>query len=95
MNTNNKATKNKATKNKTKDGQHPEDAIYKTKRFINELSKVQTLYFDDLVNNLNINENGEEWLFDYIFNSGEDGEKLTFDEYLHDFKKSYKNFLND
>jgi hypothetical protein len=88
-------TDNKATEHETKDGQHPEDAIYHTKRFINELSKVQNLYFQNLVNNLDINESGEEWLFDYIFNSEEDGDTLTFDEYLHEFKKNYKTFLND
>ena len=63
----------------------PDDMIYDTKRFINELSIVQNLYFDTLVNELDFSAKGEEWLFDYVFN---DGEERTFEEYLEAYGKT-------
>ena len=77
----------------TPDGQHPEDAIYHTKRFINELTKVQETYFLKLVSDLRLNSSGEDWLFDYIHNSGEEGELLCFDEYLIQCGKEYEDFV--
>lgn len=80
-------------KNYTPDGQHPEDVIIYVKNFINELSRVQENYFKKLVLDLKINKEGEDWLHDYIYNSGEEGEKLCFDEYLQECGKLYEEFI--
>ena len=76
----------------TKTGQHPDDAINRVKTFINELQKVQEKYFDDLVDELNINEELNDWLFDYIFNEDSDID-LMFTEYLEDVNKKYEDFV--
>jgi hypothetical protein len=62
-------------------GEH-EDLIFKNREFIKEIEKVQDLYFKTLVLELGLNEKGEEWLFDYIFNGDLD---LSFSEYLADY----------
>jgi hypothetical protein len=74
-------------KHYTVKGEHPEDAIWKTKNFINELEKVQTDYFSKLVDDLGLNKDGESWLFDYIYNSF--GGSEDFEDYLNDFKVKY------
>lgn len=76
----------------TPSNEHPEDAIYKAKTFINELQTVQEKYFAQLVSDLKLNKNGEEFLFDYIYNSGDE----NFDDfchYLQDFDKKYEDFI--
>ena len=73
---------------------HPEDLIFETKTFINELTNVQETYFDRLCEQLDLKEEGINWLFDYIHNSGEEGQHISFDEYLSFFNKSYKDFTN-
>ncbi len=77
----------------TPDGQHPEDEIFKVKNFINELSKVQEEYFQKLINDLKLNNEGIDFLFDYIHNSGEDGNNMEFSEYLSNFKRRYENMV--
>jgi hypothetical protein len=62
-------------------GEH-EDLIFKNREFIKEIEKVQDLYFETLVLELGLNDKGEEWLFDYIYN-GDLG--LSFSEYLADY----------
>jgi hypothetical protein len=76
----------------TKTGQHPDDAINKVKIFINELQIVQDKYFDDLVDDLKINNSLNDWLFDYIFNEDSDID-LMFTEYLEDVNKKYEDFV--
>ena len=71
---------------------HPEDAIYKVKTFVNELQKVQNNYFEELVNTLYLTEEGQDWLHDYIYNSGE-GEYDDFNHYLQEYKKSYEDLI--
>lgn len=70
-----------------------EDKIWKVREFIQELEKVQEVYFDNLFEELNEDnfsnefeseEDANEWLFDYIFNSGAD---KMFEEYLEDHGK--------
>jgi hypothetical protein len=80
------------TKNYTPDGQHPED-IFKANTFINELQKVQEDYFNKLVQNLNITKEGEDWLFDYVYNSTDEDKYDGFDHYLEDFKKKYDDMI--
>ncbi len=72
----------------TPDGMHPEDAIYKVKTFVKELQNVQEKYIKKLVQDLNLNQDGEEWLFDYIYNSDEEVD--DFSHYLELFKKKYE-----
>jgi len=62
-------------------GSH-EDLIFKNRDFIQELAKVQELYFDTMVEEMK--EDGFDarlldWLFDYVYNSIEDE---LFEEYL-------------
>lgn len=64
-----------------------EDRIYAVKTFISELSKVQDLYFQNLVKEMDITPTGEEYLFDYIFNSTEEED---FEHYLDGFTENRK-----
>jgi len=78
----------------TPDGRHPEDAIFFTRTFINELSKVRETYYQRLVNDLNLNAEGEEYLFDYIHNSGDEGDRMDFSEWLAEHGKMYEDFCS-
>jgi hypothetical protein len=74
----------------TPEGKHPEDAIFKAKTFINELEAVQENYFNKLVSELNLTKEGEEWLFDYVYNTPCEDNFDDFQDYLRAFKKTYK-----
>lgn len=78
-------------KHYTDKNEHPEDRIYAVKKFINELSNVQDFYFNQLLLELNLKDEVNDYLFDYIFNSDD---KMEFDEYLNSLDKSYENFHN-
>ena len=80
------------TKNYTKSNRHPDDAIFETKTFLNELSKIQNQYFENLLQDLNLSEEGEGWLFDFIFNGDEQDNKMLFTEFLEDRNKKYEDF---
>lgn len=80
------------TKNYTKSNRHPDDAIFETKTFLNELSKIQNQYFENLLQDLNLSEEGEGWLFDFIFNGDEEDNKMLFTEFLEDRNKKYEDF---
>jgi hypothetical protein len=71
---------------------HPEDEIYKVKSFIKELEEVQEKYFSRLVESLNLSKEGEDWLFDYIYNSSE-SEYDDFQHYLNGFNKKYEEMI--
>jgi len=71
----------------TPKGEHPEDRIFKDKEFIKELERVQSQYFDKLSQDLNLNQKGEDFLFDYVHNCEEN---ICFDEYLETFGLSYQ-----
>jgi len=79
--------------NPTFNNMHPEDVIYKIKNFINELQTVQNTYFEKLVTDLGLNKEGEDWLFDYIYNTTEEDKYEDFEHYLQDYKKTYENFV--
>ncbi len=64
---------------------HPEDRIYETKKFINELSKVQDRKFNKLVKKLCVSKTGADALFDYIYNESRD---ISFGEYLEAIHKN-------
>jgi hypothetical protein len=74
-------------------GQHPEDAIFKAKTFINELQQVQESYFNKLVQDLRLTKNGEDWLFDYVYNTPDEEGYDGFEHYLQDYKQKYDNFV--
>ena len=59
-----------------------EDLIFKNKKFIEELSNVQNLYFETLCEDLELNEIGNDYMFDYIFN---DHNGIGFDEYIEKY----------
>jgi len=78
----------------TNDDTHPEDEIYKVKNFINELQRVQDQYFNKLVSNLRIDSQGEEFLFDYIYNGDEEDNEKTFEEYITPYtSRPYESFV--
>jgi hypothetical protein len=72
---------------------HPEDSIHKVKTFINELQKVQDSYFNQLLDELNFNKLGQDYLFDYIFNC-DDPYVDDFSHYLSDFKRIYSEMID-
>ena len=76
-------------KHYTKSKRHPDDAIIETKEFINKLQKVQEQYYNDLLDDLNIDNDLDTWLFDYIYNENADF-GLMFTEYLESHGLSYK-----
>lgn len=61
-----------------------EDEIFKVKDFIDELNVVIDSYFKKLVKKLELNEKGEEWFFDYIYN--DDSKSRGFSDYLFDYE---------
>jgi hypothetical protein len=71
-----------------------EKRINKAKSFINVLSKMQDHCFEQLTSELAFNDKGEDMLFDYIYNSGEDGLYLNFEEWLSFYKYKTKDFLS-
>jgi bifunctional DNA-binding transcriptional regulator/antitoxin component of YhaV-PrlF toxin-antitoxin module len=83
--------------NKIKIKAELEDEAYDVAKFVQELSKVQNEYFDrlvkkakekNLIEGMN-DEDIQDWLFDFVFNSGgDDGyPEFMFGEYLHDAGK--------
>lgn len=67
-----------------------EDEMYRFKNFINELSNVQNLYFENLFQSLKkdgfveifeTEESARDWLFDYLFN---ENEEIDFWDYLNE-----------
>lgn len=58
-----------------------EALIAKYKSFINELSCVQDSYLRQLTTELDLDEQGSEFLFDYVFNFS-NGEYPTFTNYM-------------
>lgn len=65
---------------------HPEDLIYKTKQFIDNLSRIQDQEFNALSKELGLTAIGEEFLFDYVFNHNA---RESFDEYLSLYGRTF------
>lgn len=55
----------------TPQGQHPEDRIYADKQYINRLQEHMSQVFQKLIKDLQISKEGEELLFDFVFNEEE------------------------
>ena len=75
----------------TPQGEHPEDRIFKDKTFINRLGEVQNASFEQLVQDLNLNQDGSDLLFDYVYNEEHD---LSFDEWLDKLGRSYQSLVS-
>jgi hypothetical protein len=71
----------------TPDGRHPDDAILEVQKFIQELSKVQDAYFQKLVTDLKLTPKGADYLFDFVYNCGEDDNMDSFEEYLERYSR--------
>jgi len=63
----------------TSSGEHPEDRIFADKQYINRLQKHIFEVYDKLTQSLSLSAEGEEHLFDYIFN---EEEAEDFEAYL-------------
>lgn len=70
--------------------QNPEDSIQLVKGAIKDLSTVQDECFKELVEVLTLNQEGDEWLFDYVFNCTED---ITFEKYISNYGIEYKDLV--
>jgi hypothetical protein len=82
------------TKPYTPEGKHPEDAIHEVKSFFEKLRDVQDDYFQKLSKVLKLTEEGEEYLFDYIYNVNNDDQEIDdFAHYVQTLGKSYRNFI--
>ena len=46
--------------------------LYKVRLVISELKRLQTSYYDVEISNLKIKPSMEEWVFDWVYNSGEE-----------------------
>jgi predicted N-formylglutamate amidohydrolase len=78
-------------KHYTDKNEHPEDRIFAAKNFINELENVQTFYYNQLLLDLNLKEEADDYLFDYVYN---ENAEISFEEYLNRINKSYDEFHN-
>jgi hypothetical protein len=71
----------------TKFNEHPEDRIYKDREYIQRLQRHIDSIHELLSNDLRLNQMGQDWLFDYVFN--EDGKNVEFEEYLAKYNIKY------
>jgi len=65
--------------------------VEKVKDFVKALTETQDLRYSSLLDELGISEENENWLFDYIFNSGDDDE--TFQKYLSRYDKKVEDII--
>jgi len=75
----------------THEGEHPEDRIFKDKQYINRLQEHIDLVFEHLVHDLGLNEQGKDWLFDYVFN---EEHEIDFEEYLDKYDVRYADIID-
>jgi len=80
--------------------EHPEDRIFRDKEYINRLQNHIDEVYKQLSLDLRLNDEGREFLFDYLYN--EDRE-IEFEEYLDNlgykydqiaFKKRKSQYIN-
>ena len=70
-----------------------DNLIYVSRRHIRDLSQQQDKIFETLTKHLQLNSEGEQWMFDYIYNSEEEEKYITFEEYLSFYDKSLKDLV--
>jgi hypothetical protein len=73
-------------KHYTKNGEHPEDRIFRDKEYIKRLHKHLDDIYNEACRDLRLNEEGKDLLFDYIYNEERDFE---FEEYINDLGFRY------
>ena len=80
--------------------EHPEDRIFKDKEYINRLQNHIDEVYKQLSLDLRLNDEGREFLFDYLYNEDKD---IEFEEYLNNlgyrydeiaFKKRKSRYIN-
>lgn len=71
----------------SKNGEHPEDRIYRDKEYLNRLQKHADEVYEQLALDLRLNDRGKDLLFDYLYNCDED---IEFEDYLDRFGNSYE-----
>jgi len=76
----------------THEGEHPEDRIFRDKQYINRLQKHTDDVFDRLCDDLGLNAEGKDWLFDYVFNEMNNG--IDFEEYLDKYDVRYADIID-
>jgi hypothetical protein len=69
-------------------GEHPEDRIFRDREYIQRLQRHIDSVYDLLANDLRLNQKGQDWLFDYVFN--EDSKDIEFEEYLAKYNVKYE-----
>ena len=72
----------------TKLNEHPEDRIYRDKEYIQRLQRHIDSVYEELAKDLRLNEQGTDWLFDYVYN--EDNKDIMFEEYLEKYDVKYE-----
>jgi len=72
----------------TLDGDHPEDRIYRDREYIHRLQRHIDSVYEELAKDLRLNEQGTDWLFDYVYN--EDNKDIMFEEYLEKYNVKYE-----
>jgi hypothetical protein len=90
MSNKNPSTTFDITNHYTPTGEHPEDRIFRDREFVQRMEKVQSDTFDQLSKDLNLNEKGESFLFDYVHNCDEE---VSFEEYLETCGLEYKDCI--
>jgi len=75
----------------TKFNEHPEDRIFRDREYIQRLQRHIDSVYDLLANDLRLNQKGQEWLFDYVFNEGNND--IEFEEYLEKYNVKYKDIV--
>ena len=71
-----------------------DNLIYVSRRHIRDLSQQQDKIFETLTKHLQLNSEGEQWMFDYIYNSEEEEKYIPFEEYLSFYKINYSDLVN-
>lgn len=84
----------------TRKNEHPEDRIFRDKEYINRLQNHIDEVYKQLSLDLRLNDEGREFLFDYLYNEDKD---IEFEDYLNElgcrydeiaFKKRKSRYIN-
>jgi oligoribonuclease NrnB/cAMP/cGMP phosphodiesterase (DHH superfamily) len=75
----------------TANGRHPEDVIFAEKTYINRLQDHIDEAYNRLATQLNLNETGNNLLFDYVLN---EDHAESFEEWLAKLNTKYSELTN-
>lgn len=84
----------------TRRNEHPEDRIFRDKEYINRLQKHIDEVYEKLSLDLRLNDEGKNFLFDYLYNEDRD---IEFEDFLNNlgyrydeiaFKKRKSKYIN-